>query len=225
MPVNADNPRPAGGSSRPADRAADQRSARSSGQSSDAGWPGVDEAEVAAASARIARHLARTGVRTVGLLPISGSRLIPTRRRIQVSADLAPLLERLALALAGFVGGTVGFVAAWKSWGTAAPGDGQPTQRIRQVSPDVAEIVPPRCSDPRAAATALQRSLASVAQGIPHVLIDLGDYAPQGRIPAVAGTIDLIVPAITARVTDQLWVMQVWKKIPDDKRLGAILIG
>ena len=109
--------------------------------------------------------------------------------------------------------------------GSDMPREGQPNQRIRQVGSNVVEIIPTRCSDPRAAATALQRSLASVAQGIPRVLIDLGGYAPPGRIPAVAGTLDVVIPAVTARVTDQFWLSQVWKKIPEDKRLGAILIG
>src|SRR5436190_23924477 len=75
------------------------------------------EDELAAACSSIARHLARTGARSVGLLPVGA----PRRRRGKSSPDrpeasgldLGPVLERLAAALAMFVEGTVGYIGPW----------------------------------------------------------------------------------------------------------------
>ena len=71
-------------------------------------WPGADEAALATACSRIARHLVRRGTRTVGVLPLPERPKRPGRGWARVS--LAPLLERLADALAAFVGGDVAFV-------------------------------------------------------------------------------------------------------------------
>src|SRR5262249_18384052 len=77
-------------------------------------WPGADEAELDAACARIARQIALGHARMVGVLPVFGGVLAAARRSPGPEVELGPLLERLASSLAGFVGGTVGFVRSFR---------------------------------------------------------------------------------------------------------------
>jgi hypothetical protein len=190
-------------------------------------WPEADEAEVMAACARVARHLTRAGVRSVGVLPVVGG---PHWWSILMSGgtptiDLQPILERLATSMVSFVGGTVGFIGPWRSWGNEDRKNGQEALRIRGVREQVVEIVPPPCADGGAATSVLRRCLASLPPEISRVLVDLGGYAAAGRLPAAASAVDGLVAAVAARRARQAWVTSLKNKIPADKSLGAILIG
>jgi hypothetical protein len=87
------------------------------------------------------------------------------------------------------------------------------------------EIVPPPCSDASAALGVLRRSLASLPAEIARVLVDLGGYAPVGRLPQAASLVDGVLAAVAARRTRQDWVANLKDHVPAEKSLGAILIG
>jgi hypothetical protein len=137
---------------------------------------------------------------------------------------LAPLLERLAEALAGFADGNVGFVASWKGWRTGGPA-GTPAERMRQVRPQVFELRPPACDDAQAAAAAVRHTLSYLPPGMVRVLIDLGEYAPPGRVPVLAAVVDGVLVAVAARRARKREVAELVARIPEGKSLGAVLIG
>jgi hypothetical protein len=195
---------------------------QAAGASSGYPWPGEDEATLSAACARIARQLARSGTRVIGVLPLAEP---PRRRRRgRRRVVLGPLLERLAEALAGFVDGSVGFVGPWKGWRTGGA-TGTPAERMRQLRPQVFELCPPACGDSQAAAVALRHTLSYLPPAMARVLVDIGEYAPSGRVPAVAGATDGVLVAVLARRARKRVVAGLVAGLPDGKCLGAILIG
>jgi hypothetical protein len=185
-------------------------------------WPTADEAAVALACTRIARQIVRSGARSVGLLPFAGRAPGAGEPGGGASAvpavDLAPLLERLAAAVAAFDGTTVGFIAAWTAWEAEPAG-------VRPLRPGVRQITPSRCDDAAAALKALERVLAAPPEGIGRLLVDLGGLAPPGRVPAAATAVDKLVAAIVARRVRKAWVSTLVGDFPAGKSLGAILIG
>jgi hypothetical protein len=180
-------------------------------------WPGADEAAVAQTCAALARRLAATDARAVGVLPAAGT------------PNLGPLLIRLANALGGFVGGRVGVVPRWRSWardpGGAQEGDAKGALRLRAIGPNVVAMVPPPAKDSRMAALALQPILWSLPEGVARVLVDLSSYAEEGRWPGAGVIADGVVVAVPARMARATLVSALLRAIPDGKCLGTILIG
>jgi hypothetical protein len=192
-------------------------------------WPGADEEAVSAGCARVARHLALAGVRTIGVLPVFGTparRPRPGQLDPSEAVDLRPLLERLAGSLAAFGGGTVAFFARWKDWGAEdRSGGADRTMRMRMPRPHVAEMLPPRCQNGPAAAFALRHALAALPPVVQRVLVDIGGYVPASRVPPVVDLCDGVLLAVgTARVRRR-WLAPLLDQLPAAKRLGAILIG
>src|SRR5215468_5858419 len=89
-------------------------------------WPGADEAALELACTRIARHMVRSGARTVGVLPFAGKEPASRRGRSSPAStvDLGPLLERLASSIFALDGGAVALIGPWTSWGEPVPGGG-----------------------------------------------------------------------------------------------------
>jgi hypothetical protein len=170
---------------------------------------------VAQECAALARRLAATDARALGVLPAAGA------------PNLGPLLVRLAGALAGFVGGKVGVVPRWRSWAKDPGGaDGDHGElRLRAMGPDVVAVVPPAARDSRAAALALQPVLWELPAGIVRAVFDLSGYGEEGAWPGAGVLADGVLVAVPARVARASRVADLLAAIPDGKCIGTILIG
>jgi hypothetical protein len=178
-------------------------------------WPDTDEAALATACTVMARRLAVTPARVIGVLPAAGT------------MNLGPLLVRLAGALAGFGGARVGVVPRWRTW-DKDPGGGAGDVgrlRFRALGADVVAIVPAAARDSRAAALALQEALWSLPEGVGRVLIDLTGYAAPGSLGAGAVIADGVALAVPAGRALRTRVARLLGAIPEAKRLGTILVG
>lgn len=183
------------------------------------GWPGAEKDALSLAASRIARGLARSGAKVIGLLPVD-NRLDPPER-------LAPALLRIAEALGGFLEGDIGVVDAWPTWpwGEAlALGEGA-TARIRRLGERVVEIAPPPCGDAVAAAVALGNSLVGRPKDITRVLVNLAGFAQAGTAPLATEWVDGIALLVAAGASRRAALADLVGRIPDGKNLGAILIG
>ncbi len=189
-------------------------------QSGGYAWPGADEAAVTLSCARVARHIARSGVRRVGVLPVG-------RYGLGWSGlDLSPMLERVAGALAMFVDGDVAFIGPWTEWSVRAPAGSAAAAHTREVHPHVLEVVPRPQEDGASAAAALEPALSSVPVTVSPILVDLGGYGRLEAIPAAVAALDGLLIAVVARSARTNRVAEALKDVvPAAKRLGAILIG
>jgi len=171
----------------------------------------------------MARRLAAAPARVIGVVPAGGG----TPLNALDTLNLGPLLVRLASALAGFVGGRVGVVPRWRSWGKDPGGSSgeSGTLRLRAMGTSVVAIVPPACPNSRAAALAVQEALWSLPPGIERVFVDLGGYAALGAFPGAAAVADGIVLAVPARRVWRARLEKLLGAIPEGKNLGSILIG
>jgi hypothetical protein len=186
-------------------------------------FQGADPAALEVACARIARQLSRADVRTVGFLPAGGKPGAPP-------PDLMPLLDRLASALTGFGRGDVALLPRWTSWGggdaeAAAQAAAGPPRRIRELRPQVLEILPRPCEGIALAELALRDTIESLAPGIVRVLVDLGGYAPPRKIPTALSFVDAVVPVVAAGHDRLRQVEALLAELPAAKNLGAILVG
>jgi hypothetical protein len=184
-------------------------------------WPNATPRELALAATRIARHVARSGARTVGLLPVDGDPAHPEQ--------CAPLLLRIAEGLIGFVTGEVAIVDAWRTWPWGDTEDlvkfGDPGAPIvRPVAPRVVSLSPLPCHDALAAVIALQQALASRPADVAVTLVNLAGYALPGTVPPAAQHVDRVVLLVTARRTRQAAVAGLADKL-SGRVLGAVLLG
>jgi len=175
-----------------------------------------------AAATRIARHVIRSGARTVGLLPVAGDDAHPEQ--------CAPLLLRVAEALAGFVSGQVGIVDTWRTWpwGEAVQVDDMAAPDmgpiLRPVAERVVSLSPPPCNDGLAAVVALRHALAVRPAEIALVVVNLAGYASAGTVPPAAELVERVVLLVPARLTRQAAVAGLADKLAQ-KALGAVLLG
>jgi hypothetical protein len=178
-------------------------------------WPGADEGELTVACGAMARRLSASPARVIGVVPAAEA------------PNLGPLLVRVAGALAGFVGGRVGVVPRWRSWGkdSGAADDDVATLRLRAMGPDVVAIVPAASANARVAALAVQDALWSLPAGIARVLVDLSGYSAAGHLPGAGALADGLVLAVPARRARRARVEKLLAAIPEGKALGTILVG
>ena len=171
-------------------------------------WPGADEAAVSVACSRIARHLARSGTRVIGILPLADRPQRSRRRRRRVV--LAPLLERLADALAGFVGDAEIVHVPGRA------GDfGGVAVSAERAARELGWRARTTFRDGAARYVAWHREEGPVAAA---PIVFLSDFGLQDEF---VGTCH----AVVARRVHKRDVAPVVSRIPDGKSLGAILIG
>jgi hypothetical protein len=189
-------------------------------------WVSVDPEALEVTCARIARHLARSATKIIGLLPTTRGLGDGTGN---TAVGLAPLLASLAGVLARFLDQDVAIIDHWKTWrkgGGAADGEGEgPSSRLREVRPRVVEITPLPCADAVAATTALQNTVRVTRREFGAVLVDLGGYAPPGTAPSTLTLCDGVVLVVAVRRTRIAAVSALSLHVPSAKRLGAILVG
>ena len=179
----------------------------------------VDSGLVVAART-VARQLAKGGKRRIGFLPVpfKGTGPVP----------LGPIVGEVAAALTSFVAADVALIPAWTTWtadplsdpGPAAP----PRMRIREIAPRLVEVMPPRCENPSDAGQALTRVLDVLPEDYVHIVIDLSGYAVDGQVPGLE-RIDGVVMAVVPKKTRIGSVRALDRQIPDEKALGAVLVG
>jgi hypothetical protein len=191
------------------------------------GSPEADEIEVSAACTRMARLLSRSGLRIIGVLPVTRGAFDLRRHAGGPSRyDVGPLLEHLAGALSGFAGGsTVSYVGTWRTWSGRALRGSQALVRIREVRAHVVEIVPPAQSDAKGATAALRQSLATLPAAISRVLVDLGGYAGDGEVPPAADLMEGLVTVVPRGRVARAELVRIRDRLPNVKSLGTILIG
>jgi hypothetical protein len=178
-------------------------------------WPGIDEEEVAATCAVIARRFVLSQRKSIGVLPAGGA------------LNLGPLLVRLAVALARFGEGKVGVIPRWRSW-TRDPGGGEgdaSSVRLRAMGPDVVAIVPPAAGDVREAALVLQPALWDLPASLTRVLVDLSGYSKPGVWPGTGVLVDGVVLAVPRRIARRSRVERLLAAAPAGKVMGSILLG
>ena len=182
-------------------------------------WKGASDEALAGPSSRIARLLARSGMTSVGFLPVDDALGAPER--------LAPLVLRIAEALLGFTDKDVAVVDAWPTWpwGEAAEVGEGAAHRMRWVRPRVMEIAPTPCGDALAASVALENALAGRPKTLAFVLVNLAGYAAAGVVPVPVGLVDGVILLVAPRRTHRHAVISLARSIPSAKGLGVILVG
>jgi hypothetical protein len=188
-------------------------------------WFGAEAEDIEVTASGIARHIARSGARVIGLLP-TGQDLGDNPRG---AVGMSPLLAALAAALVRFVDQEVAIIDHWQCWKRAVPRSGSgadaPPSRVREIRPRVVDVSPTASTDAPAAAVALQNALKALRKSGGLVLVHLGGYAPAGTAPATMQVCDGIVLVVSERHTRISVVDALAKHLPGSKRLGAILIG
>ena len=199
-------------------------SAREEGPSADRyTWASVDPEALEVTCARIARHLARSATKIIGLLPATRGLGDGTGG---TAIGLAPLLANLAGVLARFLDQDVAMIDHWRTWGKGGGGGAEGvSSRLREVRPRVIEITPLPCDDAVAATAALQNTLRVTRREFGAVLVDLGGYAAAGTAPSTLTACDGVVLVIALRRARIAGVSALSLHIPSAKRLGAILVG
>jgi hypothetical protein len=181
----------------------------------------------------IARRLALSARRSIGLLPVGP----PLGPEVGLASGAAFLLGTLARALTDFVTGEVATVGPWRTWdadhdgqarGEAeAPRPADDGGRIVPVpgDPRRVRLVPSEVGDQSAAGFALRRALTRHLPNLSRVLIDLSDYAPPGVMPGIAERLDGVV--LLVRVRRDRWqrVAELTRMLPGNQSLGVILLG
>jgi hypothetical protein len=172
------------------------------------------------AARTVARQLAKGGKRRIGFLPVpfKGTGPVP----------LGPIVGEVAAALTSFVAADVALIPAWSTW-TADPSSalgpgGPPRMRIREIAPRLVEVMPPRCENASDAGQALTRALDILPEDYVHIVIDLSGYAVEGQVPGLE-PIDGVVMAVVPKKTRIGSVRALDRQIPDEKALGAVLVG
>jgi len=176
----------------------------------------------------IARRLALSARRSIGLLPVG----LP----IGLGPGESPLLGTLARALTDFVSGEVATVGPWRTWDTEHDPEARAESEASRLADDGGRIVP-ETGDPRrvrlvpsevgdqsAAGFALRRALTRHLPNLSRVLIDLSDYAPPGVMPGIAERLDGVV--LLVRVRRDRWqrVAELTRMLPGNQSLGVILL-
>ncbi len=199
-------------------QAADQRPDRYS-------WLDAEEETIEVTASGIARHIARAGARVIGFLP-TGHDLCDDARGV---ARMSPLLAALAAALVRFVDQEVAIIDHWQTWKRAVARTGSgadaPPSRVREIRPRVVDVSPTASTDAPAAAVALHNALKALRKTGGPVLVHLGGFAPAGTAPATMQVCDGIVLVVSVRRTRISVVGALAKHVPENKRLGVILIG
>jgi hypothetical protein len=188
-------------------------------------WLDAQDETLEVTSSGVARHIARSGARVVGLLP-TGRDLAGGSRS---ASGMSPLLAALAAAMVRFVDQEVAIIDHWQVWKRAVARSGGgadgPPSRVREIRPRVVEVSPAASDDAAAASTALQNAIKVMRKSGGVVLVNLGGYAPVGTAPAAQAACDGIVLVVSVRRTRIAKVGALTKHIPEAKRLGAILVG
>ena len=190
-------------------------------------WPVVDEQALEVTCARIARRLARSATKVIGLLPATSM----NGHDGGGGPGLAPLLASLAGVLARFVGQDIAIIDNWRNWRRGSGGGGggakvaAPPAPLREVRPRVIEVTPLPSDDAEAAGASLQNTLRAIRNEFGAVLVDLGDYAGPGTAPSTLAACDGVVLVVGLRRARIAAVDALVMHVPSVKRLGAILIG
>lgn len=182
------------------------------------GWPEADAGDLASRSASIARHLLRSGRRTIGLVPASHA--------LAEGETFGPMLAALGHALVRFTTWSIGLVDRWPTWAWASGEAGEVTDhfRTRALDDRLLEVSPLPCADPEAAALALQAALASLPPTLVTVLVDLSGYAALGLAPAALDVVEGVVLVARARRTPGHNLRHLARQAAS-KNLGTILLG
>jgi hypothetical protein len=173
--------------------------------------------------AGVVRRIARSGHRRIGFVPLLAKDADPLA--------VSPVVEGLAAGVTGHVPGDVAFIPSWKLWKTdpsePAPADdgAPPRMNIREIRPRLVRVMPPPSPDTFAAGEALGRALELLPDDFQRVLIDLGGYAERGEAPPMLWMVDAVVLIVARREVRLTEVEALAPKIPERKRLGAILLG
>jgi hypothetical protein len=185
-------------------------------------WVGTSPADLELACTQIARRLIASGKKTIGFLAAPGS------------GDLLPLLVRLGAALYPFQQRQTAVIPAWAAWDDPPPntrrlGDDVHGPSVRPLPGENGPtlLVPPPCPDASTASLSLQLSLRRLEKKYPQALIDLTGLPgaapddPQAALRLMDGV--TLVGARRRTTVGQL--RRASHQIPDEKNLGALLIG
>ncbi|HEX3695826.1 MAG TPA: hypothetical protein VH374_10585 [Polyangia bacterium] len=185
-------------------------------------WKGTSPADLELACTQIARRLIAAGKKSIGFLPAPGS------------GDLLPLLVRVGGALYPFAQRQAAVIPAWQRWDAPPPGAGRlgddehgPSLRPLGGEAGPTLLVPPLCPDASTAALSLQLALRRMDKLFPHALVDLSGLsgaAPEDR-QATLRLVDGVTVVGTRKRTTVHQLRLASQQIPNDKDLGAVLIG
>jgi hypothetical protein len=157
----------------------------------------------------IARRLALTGIKVVGLLPTSAPGEAASRLPMELGA-----------ALSHFVPGQIGIVGDWRTWDGRAGG----AVVADAEQPRLARVVPPPCSTAGMATAALAEALATHSSDFTRVLVDLARYAGPARLPDAADLVEGLVLVVRARRTRGRRLVRLASSVSPQRLLGAILL-
>jgi hypothetical protein len=185
-------------------------------------WRGATDPELAAALAQIARRFIAGERKSVGFLPAPGV------------GDLLPLLVRMGLALYPFQERQAAIVPAWKTWDSPPAnlrrlGEDDHGPSLRPLPGDAGPVlvVPPPTADPSTASLSLQLALRRTGPRFAQTLVDLTAMpgAAPGEPQAVLRLLDGVALIVARRKTTSWNLRRFARQIPDDKNLGALLVG
>lgn len=180
----------------------------------------LDDGEVHAACARIARRIHADKLRVVGFVPSDDKIAVP------------PLLVHLGLALYDLTGGTVAVVDANVRYpGLADVARGQQPDRddsvfsTRWLRGSLALLSPPRVERAGEVVPQLARALLAGSDLFAHVLVDLTGFELLGEHATAAACMDAVALVGRAHRTREHELRELAHLMPHGRFLGVVLVG
>ena len=175
---------------------------------------GPDDDRLRTECVRVATALERAGRAVVGLLPVSEE------------IAVMPVALRLGEALALMGAGTIGVVDANARWPAFRAEQGRDQEvSIPAPSLGLTVLVPRGAARAGEALAAIDRTLERGRRDFVRLLVDLTGLARLGEEPAAIDRMDGIVLVARAGQTTEQELVQRWRDLPPERRLGVLLMG
>ena len=181
---------------------------------------GADETRIDADFVRVARALRlRGGLRSIGL--------VPTTAR----TDLAPVVLGLGVALAGQTGAVVAVVDATGVFAGLGDASSEPEEEatafasIRWLHPSVSLLSPKTAASAHTRLHVLEHLLDAFESRYAHVLVDLSGFDQTGDLLGAVRRVSGTVLVGRAGRTSERDLGARAAQIPEDRRVGVLLIS
>lgn len=177
----------------------------------------VEDDELRAACARIARRIHREELRVVGFVPADDDVAVP------------PTIIQLGLALCELTGATIGVVDAnvrYPALSEPVPGgDDEALFATRWLRGSLALLSPVRVERPGEVVPQLARVILDGQDLFAHMLIDLTGFELFGEHASAAACMDAVAVVGRAHVTREAELLALAPLMPQARFLGVLLVG
>lgn len=180
----------------------------------------IDDGELRAACARVARRIHGEKIRVIGFIPADDKVAVP------------PVLIQLGLSLCDLTGATVAVIDANVRYpGLGQLNSGKQTDTddsvfsTRWLRGSLALLSPPRVESAGEVVPQLARVLLDGSDLFAHVLVDLTGFELLGEHASAAACMDAVVLVSRAHETKEQELIELVPLLPQDRFLGILLVG